>query len=173
MRQLLRTWFAAKPDQRIGVSYALRTASAGALALLCYPRLGAQAGIWAVVSAVVVIQPDAQASVAAAALRVAANIVGATVGLVVGALLGNEQLLALVVGLLLVALLCRTLRLDAASRSASVSLCIVLLKEPSSVLGSSETRLLGVMAGCGIAFVVTLAAVQVERRLPSHRRDQR
>ena len=154
---------ATQQAQPIGLSYAIRTASCGAIALLGYRLLGTQAGIWAVVSAIVVIQPDHNASVAAAALRVVANLVGAAVGLLVGELLGGEQLLALVVGLFLVAFLCRKLGLDAAARTASVSLAIVLLKDPTGVLGSSEMRLLGVLAGCGIALVVTMAAARIER----------
>src|SRR5260370_42213134 len=100
-RRRLDELLAAQPSLPIGLSYAIRTASAGALALLSYRLLGAQAGIWAVVSAVVVIQPDHRASVAAAALRVVANIVGAGVGLLVGELLGGHQIVALVVGLLI------------------------------------------------------------------------
>jgi uncharacterized membrane protein YgaE (UPF0421/DUF939 family) len=162
-RRRLGELLAAQPSPPIGLSYAIRTASAGALALLSHRLLGSQAGIWAVVSAVVVIQPDHRASVAAAALRVVANIVGAGVGLLVGELLGAHQIVALVVGLLIVAFLCRKLRLDAAARTASVSLAIVLLKDPTGVLGSSETRLIGVVAGCAVALVVTMAAAQIER----------
>jgi len=148
----------------IGPSYAIRAAASAALARLAYQVLGAQAGIWAVVSAVVVIQPDHRASVAAAALRVVANLVGAVVGLGVSLVLGTHQLIALVVGLFIVAFLCRKLRLDAAARTASVSLAIVLLRVPGGVLGSSELRLLGVLAGCAIALLVTVAAAQVEQR---------
>jgi uncharacterized membrane protein YgaE (UPF0421/DUF939 family) len=170
-------WIAAMPDFRrrlvellvaqrgppIGLSYALRTASAGCISLLAYPLLGAQAGIWAVVSAVVVTQPDTRGSVAAAALRMVANILGAGVGLLVSELLGAQQLVALAAGLLIVAFVCHTLRLDATARTASASLAIVLLKDPSGVLGSSGTRVLGVVAGCAVAFIVTVVAVELER----------
>jgi uncharacterized membrane protein YgaE (UPF0421/DUF939 family) len=162
-RRRLGELLAAQRGPPIGLSYALRTVSAGCITLLAYPLLGAQAGIWAVVTAVVVIQPDTRASVAAAALRMVANIMGAGVGLVVGELLGAQEVVALAVGLLIVAFVCRALRLDATARNASASLAVVLFKDPTGVLGSSETRVLGVLTGCAVAFIVTVAAAQLER----------
>jgi uncharacterized membrane protein YgaE (UPF0421/DUF939 family) len=162
-RRRLGELLAAQRGPPIGLSYALRTVSAGCITLLAYPLLGAQAGIWAVVTAVVVIQPDIRASVAAAALRMVANIMGAGVGLVVGEFLGAQEVVALAVGLLIVAFVCRTLRLDAAARNASASLAVVLVRDPTGVLGSSETRVLGVLTGCAVAFIVTVAAAQLER----------
>jgi uncharacterized membrane protein YgaE (UPF0421/DUF939 family) len=145
----------------VGWSYAARTASAGALALLASPLFNPQTGIWAIVSAVVVIQPEVRASFGAAVLRVLANVVGASAGAAVGFFLGGYPVAAIVVGMLLVAGLCRLLRLDAAARSASVSAAIVLLHGSERFLGSVETRVLGVFIGCAIALVVTAVAVGI------------
>jgi uncharacterized membrane protein YgaE (UPF0421/DUF939 family) len=153
------------PGPPIGASYALRTASAAAIAYVGCGFFGAQVGIWAVVSAVVVIMPEVRASVGSAALRSSANVVGAAVGTVVGIAIGAYQLLALILAILLVALFCRILRIDAAARAGSVSAAIVLLKDPSGVLGSSEMRVAGVLLGCFVALIVTMAAALIERAL--------
>lgn len=148
----------------IGVSYALRAAASASLALATFHLLGAEAGIWAVVSALVVIQPDESTSVGAALQRVIANLVGVAVGLVCAWLLGRWPPLALAVGVAMVAALCRTLRIDVAARSACVALAIVLLKGPSEALGSSRLRVFGVLTGCGVALLVSVVAAQIERR---------
>jgi len=124
--------------------------------------------IWAVVSAVVVILPEVSASVASAGLRVAANLIGAGVGVGIAAL-ALPTIPSLLMGLVLVAGLCRWLRLDAAARSAGVALVIVLLRDESGVLGSSETRVLLVAIGCIVALAVTVVVGQIETRLATWR----
>ena len=153
------------PGPPVGISYALRTAASATVAMAAFRFLGAQGGVWAVVSAMVVIQPETRASVGAAFLRVVANLVGVVVGVSVGYLLGSLPILALAAGSFAVTFFCRLLRLDAAARSACVSMAIVLLKDPSGVLGSSEIRVLGVLTGCGVALLVTVVAHRLELRL--------
>lgn len=152
------------PGPQIGASYIARVAAAAAASMLVSRLLATQMGLWAVVSALVVIQPDVHASFGAAALRAVANVVGASVGAAIGALLGAHPLPAIVLGVVAVALLCRALGLDAAARSGNVSAAIVLLRGGGHLLGSVETRVFGVFAGCGIALVVTAAAVLIDRR---------
>jgi uncharacterized membrane protein YccC len=153
---------ALPPGTRVGVSYALRTTCA-AVASLCLSRLIHIANpIWAVVSSVVVILPEVQASVSSALLRVIANLVGAAAGLTIS-LLHLPAIPSLIAGLLTVALLCRLIGIDAAARTASVAVIIVLLKDPSGVRVSSESRVVLVMLGCGVALAVTVLAAQIER----------
>jgi uncharacterized membrane protein YccC len=152
----------AQSSGQIGLSYALRTTCAALASLFVCRALGI-APIWAMVSSVVVILPSHKASVASAALRVIANLVGAAVGIAIAAL-GLPAVAALVLGLLLVAALCRLLAIDGAARSASVGFLIVSLRgEPASVIGTSEIRILQVALGCAIAFVITLIAARIER----------
>jgi uncharacterized membrane protein YgaE (UPF0421/DUF939 family) len=159
----LRALLGASSGPRIGLSYALRTAASAALAMVTFRFLGSQGGIWAVVSAMVVIQPETRTSVSTALLRAVANVVGVGVGISIGWFLGPWPLPALVAGVFAVALLCRVIRIDAAARSACVAMAIVLLKDPSGILGSWQMRVLGVLIGCGIALLVTVVAAQVER----------
>jgi len=163
-RSRLAAALGADPGPPLGPGYALRTASAAVIAYGLSRLTGPQIGIWSVVSAVVVIQPEAHATVSAAALRAVANVVGAVIGLAVGSALDAWPLLALAVGMLAVAAACRVLGIDAAARSASVSVAVVLLKDPDGVPGSSASRVAGVLAGCAIALAVTAISTVVEGR---------
>jgi uncharacterized membrane protein YgaE (UPF0421/DUF939 family) len=148
--------------RRIGPSYALRTMFAAVISLVVSRWLHIGTPIWAVVSAVVVIVPEHHASVANAALRVVANLVGAGIGLAVG-IVGLPSIPSLLIGLPIVAGLCRLFGLDAAVRSASVSVIIVLLRDPHGVLGSSESRVVQVLLGCLIALAISIVAARIER----------
>jgi uncharacterized membrane protein YgaE (UPF0421/DUF939 family) len=103
--------------------------------------------------------------VTATSLRVVANFIGAGVGALLAVHAPSYPLPALVVGLFLVAFACRLLGIDAASRSASVALVIVLLRS-SDVLDTSKTRVLGVLLGCAVALVVT-GVVSIVQRITS------
>ena len=149
--------------ERVGIRYAIRTTSAALASFSVCRALHIANPIWAIVSSVVVLLPSHRASVRTAGLRVIANMVGAGVGVAIAAI-GLSMIPALVVGLFGVVGLCRLLAIDTATRSANVALVIVSLKEPGSVLGSSEIRILQVMLGCAIAFLVSLIAARIEGR---------
>jgi uncharacterized membrane protein YgaE (UPF0421/DUF939 family) len=159
-----RTRLGATTETHIGISYVVRTTVSATAALELARALGIASPIWAVVSAVVVILPELSASIANALLRVVANLLGAGIGVAI-AQLDLPLLPALVGGLAVVAACCRLLAIDAAARSAGVALVIVLLRDPTGVLGSSETRVLLVMLGCLVALVVTIAVAWCEPRL--------
>jgi uncharacterized membrane protein YgaE (UPF0421/DUF939 family) len=148
----------AQASGRIGISYLARVTISAVASLLVSRALAIANPIWAVVSAVVVILPDANASVASAGLRVVANLIGAGVGAAIAAAT-LPPIAALVVGLCVVAGACRWLGVDAAARSAGVALIIVLLRDDTNAL----TRVGLVMLGCTVALVVTIAVAQVER----------
>jgi uncharacterized membrane protein YgaE (UPF0421/DUF939 family) len=150
------------PGPPVGPIYAVTTASSALVALFLSKALGIYA-LWAVVSATVVIQPDVRASVSATSLRVVANLLGAGTGALLALAPWSEPIPALVLGLFFVAFACHVLGIDAASRSASVAVVIVLLRS-SDVLDTSKTRVLGVTLGCGVALVVTGVVAMIERR---------
>ena len=151
----------AQAAARIGISYLIRVTLAGIAALLVTRALDVAAPIWAVVSAIVVIMPEVTTSIATAGLRVVANLIGAGVGVAIAAM-ALPTIPSLALGFVAVAGCCRLLGLDAAARSACVALVIVLLRDGSAVLGSSETRVMLVMLGCGVALVVTVVVAQAE-----------
>jgi uncharacterized membrane protein YgaE (UPF0421/DUF939 family) len=162
-RGRLATLLGTDPGPPIGPVYAIRTASAAVIALLICRFLGISP-LWAVVSATVVTQPEVRASVSATLLRVVANLVGVGVGALSASLAWSEPIFLLVIGLLVVAVLCRVLGIDAASRSAGVAFAIVLLKDPGNVVDSSKARVVGVLLGCAVALAVTGVVVAIEKR---------
>lgn len=163
-RDALSAFLGARAAGRIGKRYALRALSAAMLALLLGRLLHLESSLWAVVSAVVVIMPTNDASVTSALLRVIANVVGAGAGAAIAALhLGVPAGLA--AGILLVSALCSLLAIDGAVRSANVALVIVLVRNPDSVMGSSEVRVAQVLLGCACALAVTIVAAAIERRI--------
>jgi uncharacterized membrane protein YgaE (UPF0421/DUF939 family) len=157
------SFLAPDPAPKVGTSYAIRTAGVAAIAFVLYRFVDAHVGTWAAVSAIVVIQPDNRASISNAFLRVVANLLGVGVGVATGALFGDQLLLALVTSMLVVAGLCRWLALDVAARSACAAVAIVLLVDPADITGSSELRVIGVVCGCAIALVVTIATTLATR----------
>jgi hypothetical protein len=168
-RDALSARLNAQSSGRIGWSYALRTLAAAMLALLLGRLLHLESSLWAVVSAVVVILPSHDASVTSAVLRVIANLVGAGVGVALSGL-HLPAPVALAIGILLVAGLCRVLAIDAAARSGSVALVIVLVR-PGSVVSSSEVRVAQVVLGCMVALAVTIVAARIEQRARARRKD--
>jgi uncharacterized membrane protein YgaE (UPF0421/DUF939 family) len=150
------------PGPPVGPIYAVTTATSALVALFLSDALGIYS-LWAVVSATVVIQPDVKASVSATSLRGVANLIGAGTGALLALLPWNQPVLTLVAGLFFVAFACRMLGIDAASRSASVALVIVLLRS-AQVLDTSRTRVLGVLLGCAVALVVTGVVAIIQAR---------
>jgi len=146
---------------RIDTTYVLCTTLAATTALLVTRALEIANPIWAVVSSIVVILPGVKSALASASLRVLANGIGAGIGVGIAALY-LPMVASLALGLVAVAAACRALGLDAAARSGGVALVIVLLRPEHGALGSSETRVLHVALGCGVALAVTLVVTQVE-----------
>jgi uncharacterized membrane protein YgaE (UPF0421/DUF939 family) len=132
---------------------------------------GAASALWAVVSAILVVQPAMEQSIATSAVRIAANTVGGVAGILVAYSLGNgiwQFLLALVV----VVFICDLLKLDLGLRTACVSVAIIMLKsENGQVLTTSRERLGGVVIGCVTALCVQLVAEAVRKKLGWHGPD--
>ena len=110
---------------------------------------------WAIVSAVLVLQPGIEQSIAASAVRIAANLIGALIGLFVGYTLGTGSG-QVVLAMVIVVFICEPLRLDFGLRTACVSVIIVMTANVGSVLSSSVERFGAVLIGCGLAVVVQL-----------------
>jgi uncharacterized membrane protein YgaE (UPF0421/DUF939 family) len=156
----------------VGPSYFARTTTSAVASLAIARALDIASPIWAVVSAVVVIQPELKGSVASAGLRVVANLIGAGVGVAIAAL-ELPTMVALAIGLAGVAAACRLVGLDGAARSAGVALVIVLLRGEHEAVGSSEQRVALVLIGCLVALLVTLVFAggqHIYRRLAERKR---
>jgi uncharacterized membrane protein YgaE (UPF0421/DUF939 family) len=128
-----------------------------------YDWARASGGMWAAVSAVLVLQPGVQKSLIASIIRVIANLLGVGTGVVVS-LAFPHGLAAVAISLALLIILCELLRLDLGLRSACASLLIVTLSPDPSLLHRGVERAVAVLTGCGIALVLQLALHWIRRR---------
>ena len=104
--------------------YAGQAVAATLVVLAAYRWAGKPGGMWAAVSAVLVLQPGFRRSLAASAIRVIANLLGVGIGALV-AILIPDRTSAVCVALVLIVLLCEIARLDMGVRSACASVLIV------------------------------------------------
>ncbi len=119
--------------------------------------------MWALVSAVLVIQPAFEQSIAATVVRVLANTVAGLVGILMARFFG-DGVWQMLVALVIVVLVCERLRLDLGLRTACVSLIIIMLSHPNAVVTSGTQRLGSVVIGCVLALVVQLFAEALRKR---------
>jgi uncharacterized membrane protein YgaE (UPF0421/DUF939 family) len=129
-------------------------------ALAVYNWTGAAGGMWAAVSAILVLQLHVQRSLAASIVRVLANLIGADAGVIVSMAFPDGPA-AVAVSLVVVILLCELLRLDLGLRSACASLLIVTLSPDPALLHRGEQRAVAVIVGCGIALLLQLRSSRI------------
>jgi uncharacterized membrane protein YgaE (UPF0421/DUF939 family) len=134
------------------------------VAVTIYNWAGAGGGLWAAVSAVLVLEPGVKQSLAASVVRVLANLLGAGTGVVVS-LVYPHGLAAVCLALALLILLCELLRLDMGLRSACASLLIVTLSPDPELLHRGVERAVAVSIGCGIALMLQLGLHWVRRQV--------
>jgi uncharacterized membrane protein YgaE (UPF0421/DUF939 family) len=171
---ILRLIQADRPSNRetlqTAALYAGQIVLSSSLLLAGYQMTESAAGLWAVVSAIMVAQPVVEQSIAASAVRVAANGVGGVAGMLVGHFLGNglwQFLLALVI----VVAICDLLRLDLGLRTACVSVAVIMLRSEGRVVTTGRERFLAVFIGCVTALLVQLLAEAVRKKLDWHDPD--
>lgn len=137
--------------------YAVQVVLSAGLLILGYHIAHAPSALWAVVSAVLVIQPVLEQALAASLVRICANAIGGIVGIIVGRLFGDgvwQVLLAMVI----VILICERLRLDLGLRTACVSVAIIMMVHDGAVTSTGVQRLVAVIIGCVLALMVQVAA---------------
>lgn len=172
---ILRLIQADRPSNRESLQtaalYAGQVVLAVSLLMEGYRLWTSLSPLWAVVSAILVVQPAMEQSIATSAVRIVANTVGGFAGILIVYFLGNgiwQFLLALVV----VVLVCDLFKLDLALRTACVSVTVIMLKsEDGRVAMTSWERMLSVIIGCVVAVCVQLLAEAVRRKLGWHGPD--
>lgn len=120
--------------------------------------------MWAVVSAVLVLQPAFDQSLSTALIRVVANLFGAAVGSFVTVSHGHSTE-DICVALAVVIIVGERLRLDKGLRSACASVVIVMMSTESSVLHRGVERASSVAIGCAIALILQLAMQPIVAQL--------
>jgi len=120
--------------------------------------------MWAVVSAVLVLQPAFDQSFSTALVRVVANLIGAAVGSLITISHGHS-VEDICVALAVVIIVGERLRLDKGLRSACASVVIVMMSTESSVLHRGVERASSVAVGCAVALLLQLIMQPVVNRL--------
>jgi uncharacterized membrane protein YgaE (UPF0421/DUF939 family) len=142
--------------------YAFEAAVCMLIVVFMYQRFQLGSAMWAVVSAVLVLQPGLEQSYGASATRFASNLIGALTGAVVDRLHGHGTA-DVIVALALVVTFCEILRLDQGLRSACASLIIVMMSVGSEIVSqTTERRVLSVVIGCVTALLVRVAVEPVQ-----------
>jgi len=141
--------------------YAAQAVVCAIVVMLLYNRLHWGSPLWAVVSAVLVLQPGLKQSYGASATRFLSNLVGAVTGALVDHVHGHGPVDVLV-ALVLVVFFCELLRLDRGLRSACACVAIVMMTSYDAVVAyATERRVLAVMAGCITALIIQILTYRI------------
>jgi uncharacterized membrane protein YgaE (UPF0421/DUF939 family) len=149
---------------RTAAMYAAQVLVTVGLLLIAYRFLDAKAVMWALVSAVLVVQPVFVQSIATSVVRVAANTVGGLVGILMAHFFG-DGVWQMLVALVIVIAVCERLRLDLGLRTACVSLIIIMMSHGNGVFSTGTQRLGAVVVGCVSALIVQMIFEAVRQRL--------
>ena len=126
--------------------------------------------VWALIAAILALQPGLSQSVVTSIIRISANTVGAAVALGVSRLDLHPEL-RLILALVIVVFTCELLRLNLALRTACVAVIIVLSASEGHVLTSGTERFTATIMGCLMALLVQLLTdallkIVLRKRLP-------
>ncbi len=155
------------PD-RLTFHHGLRTALAAALAYWLTELFHLPAGYWAAISAIVVMQSEVGATLAASRDRFAGTAIGCIVGWLT-ALVWHNSIVVFALGVLLVIMLCTALRFQNAGRLGGVAIAIiVLIPYTEPVWHIAIERFLEVSLGIVVSLAVALGWTKI-----AHTFDQR
>jgi uncharacterized membrane protein YgaE (UPF0421/DUF939 family) len=142
--------------------YAAQAVICTALLSFGYDRAGAPGLGWAVISAIIVLQPGLQASLATSVSRICANVVGAIVAVVVERWAGGGTW-QLLVAITAIVFICEALRLDMGLRAACVSAVIVMTFHENRFVMTSVERSVAVMIGSALAVIVQFGGSRLKQ----------
>jgi uncharacterized membrane protein YgaE (UPF0421/DUF939 family) len=170
-RKALRDTFKlSKPTMReammVAALYSAQAVVCVVLLKWLYGHMQWRAVLWAMVSAILALQPGLSQSVVTSIIRIAANTVGAGVALAMAQIhLPNE--IVLILSLVAVVFLCELLRLNFALRTACVAALIVLTASEGHVLSTGAERFTATVIGCLTALLVQLCTDLIRQRFGS------
>ena len=144
--------------ERVNWKHGLKAAIAAGVSLLLVRALKLEQGFWACVSAIVVMQSETAATLAASWDRLVGTALGAVLGWIAAELWGNDHLLPYIVTVLVWMLVPDVIGLKSASagRMAGVTASIVLLVPGSASYAEvARERFLEVSLGIVVALFVS------------------
>jgi uncharacterized membrane protein YccC len=160
----------AAPIQPSGLQYAVRILIGCVLVWFILNRINQHNPLWAVISIIVVTEPELSAALLAFNSRIANTFIGCAVGLVFLYLLG-PSFGSILLGIIASVLLCTHLiRLPGSWRVAPITVAIVMT---TSALGGSRSvglaaaieRAEEVLLGSSVALLITFVSFAIERQI--------
>lgn len=148
----------------VATMFAVQSVICTLILTFAYARAHSAGVYWAIVSAVLVLQPGIEQSISASAIRIAANLIGATTGLAIGWAFGTG-VWQVPLAIVLVCFICEFLKLDLGLRTACVSVVIVMLANEGRVTTTSLERVAAVLAGCVVAVILQIVLDRVGSRI--------
>ncbi|MGO8718205.1 MAG: FUSC family protein [Acidobacteriaceae bacterium] len=153
---------------RLNLQQGMRTAVATALAYWLTGLLHLPGGYWAAISAIVVMQSEVGATLAASRDRIAGTIMGAGVGWLT-ALVWHSYLLVFALAVLVVMVLCSLLKYKKAGRLGGVTIAIiVLIPQTGPVWHIALERFLEVSFGIVVSLLVAVGWTKVGNLFRHH-----
>jgi len=129
----------------------------------CFHK-NAEVGGWVLVSTIMVLAPDKDEAIKFAFNRIKANLVGAAVGLIL-TYIHSPNVYMITSGVVLAALGCELLNIRSAMRSATVGIVLISLTPPGkNFYDVACARVLGVIAGCTVAMLLTVVIHTLVRK---------
>lgn len=151
---------------RLNLQQGMRTAVAAALAYWLTGLFHLPDGYWAAISAIVVMQSEVGATLAASRDRFAGTIMGAVIGWLT-ALVWHNYLLIFAVAVLVVIMLCSLLRYKNAGRLGGVTIAIiVLIPHTGPTWHVAIERFLEVSFGLIVSLLVAVGWTKVAGLIP-------
>jgi uncharacterized membrane protein YgaE (UPF0421/DUF939 family) len=157
---------------RFATMYASQAVVCCAVLWVAFSLAHAPAVSWAMISAILVLQPQLRQSLSVAATRIAANLVGAGVGLAIGSTLG-EGIGQVLLGVAITSVACGLMRLDLGLRTACVATVIVMNVRDGPLVISGAERAVAVTTGCAVAVALQLVVGTVRSRVMRLRAEQK
>jgi uncharacterized membrane protein YgaE (UPF0421/DUF939 family) len=120
--------------------------------------------LWAMISAILALQPGLSQSAVTSVIRIAANTVGAGVALGIGQIPIAPEF-QLIASLIVVVFICELLRLELALRTACVAAVIVLTNSEGHVFTTGTERFTATIIGCMMALVAQLMTDLIRKKV--------
>ena len=155
----------AKVERRwVATRYGVERLTSIMILLWGYHMARVQGAVWAIITAILILQPGLDRSMSASAVIIVATLLGSSAG-TVAALLLPEEAAALLAGVLVTVILCHLFRLDLHVWLACLTVPIVQTWHQGSIIHVDYERIAAILAGCGVALIVQFAGVQFRRQV--------
>jgi uncharacterized membrane protein YgaE (UPF0421/DUF939 family) len=129
--------------------YGIEAITTTALLLWVFGATGWPGVGWAIITAILVLQPGLNQSMAASNVRICATLLGAFAGSATGLLLGATPV-ALLAGISITIVVCHHWHLDLHLRQACLTVPIIQMSQDGTVVLVSYKRVIAVLVGCAV-----------------------